>query len=1206
MKNIIKKITKCTAILTMLVMIIQALPQMPAFAISEKTELLNLDFNNTSFPQSQAESRAFNDFYCEYPSYESYTVNFENVDFINSKKYYDVNNGSAGAGYYMSYGYKHFGKTEDKNGGAALSFHKYDGNSKAWGENQRTTGLIIPFTDGGTITEGRVTVEFDAGKMNSVGAQNQDVFTFGFHDANNEITVFDKENAWSNSTAFMELGDYYETATLVYKPRGISGGYSYYFSNLGNAPVYGENCLWPENCATIQGNNNIVRHYKIDLDLDSGIYDIYQNNIQIAENLKLPEKENLPAYDAFVVGAGWSSIDYVNMETSYLYLDNVKVTNILNTDKDRTCAAVWLNRESWSASGGITAEFEEGSGSFEITEYGCKLGAERGTEEAILGSNGGNIGFNINSSVSFPESSSWKFHGAKKWVTFNADICYYDIGYGGFFFQYDSYSGVKNIFVQCQNTKTYKYARFKLYDARFDGQASGYDCRIVTHDKELMPYADYNASPEPVYIYWLKIYSDNHFSSYNINAAGENAGNVFYEGDEIKFNISYTPFDSNTYTNLTATYSVYLPERGDEYLEWEETIDTANTGSEKPAYSVQKPLRQITKKVTMNGINGYDEVTFDELPFGIYVLKTDITADYGTKPKKMRMSKLTDFSYSKKALPNSHFGINTHYDDYVFNNGQMEYLYDENDIDNQISLAKNAGFGMIRTGLRWSDIQKQKNGEYVMPDIIKYGFRALRDNGIIGLCNFIQSNANGYGSNWDGEDCLGNTNDEIEEFGKFVSFAAGELGEYTKHYSILNEFDLTSAKGESGDQYDAPTYNEYAALLKEAYTSVKNIIPDAWIDAGNIADDPSWQFNGYPGKYTWDTKFYNRNVSDYFDSVSYHRYDSLMIYGPEGRDLTGFTKYGKSQVDKYAPGKKMWVTEIGWPARNRQDVPRYYSHRRIGAYRNTTFEKQAEFYPRSLAMYADRSAVDMFMFYEFQDDREDPFSFEENFGIVHSSFYRTPWAAKPAYVSTAAFNSIAGNVIKSEIMEKNPEYGSSYTSLNPVVYKLTNDMGREIYCLWKTEGSSGNDTYMVDTGCDYALVYDLYGNIIDNIHGGVANVELTTGIKYVVGADYPVNSMKAVSGDREIKSIADITDGDYISLLYTQAAPENPDVTIICASYMGNKLKKVYSVQNYVYKDGGLSVKVSPDNIGEIDKIKFFAFEADGSLTPKMPCLEIK
>lgn len=281
---------------------------------------INMNFNGTAFPTDPASSKAFTDFYVEYPQQTS--NNSIASDFADAKAYLDN-----GDGYYMGYNYRILKAVDDGNGGKALDFHR-DDLSRAhnyWSQSatktgQYTYGLVIPFSNGKSVNSGKINIEFDGGKVGSV---NADAYTIGLRDKNNPVTVFDKNSAWSNSTALFTFGDYYETATIIYKPQGRSAGYSYYAMNKGNAPS-ATTALWPENPDSVQKNNG-VRHYKIELDLDTKTYDIYQDSVKIGTSLSLPEITNAAEYDAFVIGCG---MDYRNESVSKTFsfqLDNLVV-----------------------------------------------------------------------------------------------------------------------------------------------------------------------------------------------------------------------------------------------------------------------------------------------------------------------------------------------------------------------------------------------------------------------------------------------------------------------------------------------------------------------------------------------------------------------------------------------------------------------------------------------------------------------------------------------------------------------------------------------------------------------------------------------------------------------------------------------------------------------------------------------------------------
>ena len=348
-------------------------------------------------------------------------------------------------------------------------------------------------------------------------------------------------------------------------------------------------------------------------------------------------------------------------------------------------------------------------------------------------------------------------------------------------------------------------------------------------------------------------------------------------------------------------------------------------------------------------------------------------------------------------------------------------------------------------------------------------------------------------------------------------------------------------KGLQGDAYDAPTAEIYAKLVKAASDAIKKEDSGAWINSGCMGQDPTWQYVGWKGQYTWDRRYLTalKGIdADAADSVSYQRYDSFMRFGPEGKDLMGVALYGRKLLDEIGIDKKLWITECGYPARERK-----LNLTGEDAYRNTNYQKQAEYISRLLALYASDEKVDKLLLYEMQDDREDPFSSEENYGLIHSAFYRTPWAAKPSYIAVAAFNSIAGKTVKSESLGAEVKYSEDYTEyykFHPIIYKLTDDAGRETLCVWST---GEEELCTVSTGKAYAVVYDMYGNAVEEALGGTVTLTASEDMKYVVG--YDSAEIYAEKSGRRLTDIKSIFDGDEIFIKYMQQNDYHYDPKVI-------------------------------------------------------------
>lgn len=325
--------------------------KMTRYSTAEMYPLIDMDFDDTVFAENGSDSVAFNDFWCEYQAYAPQTSNYTGTDFIDAKKYLEVAGEDATPGYYKQYDFRYTSTVDDGNGGQALNVHRYDldKSSKWWGDHA-TMGLIIPFENGKSVETGKLTIEFDGGKP---AGMNYDLFTIGLHDKNNEITTWDKNSAWTNSTALFGFGNYNYDATLIFKPMGRSATYGYTFVN--NYPS--EQLLWPDDISV--SANNGINHYRVELDIDAKTYDVFRDDVRIGSGLTLPETENDPSFDAFVIGSAFGNDSWEPNDTDNLgfVIDNLTVstTEISQEPDDPEMSGTFSD-----SSDGLYFEFNDG------------------------------------------------------------------------------------------------------------------------------------------------------------------------------------------------------------------------------------------------------------------------------------------------------------------------------------------------------------------------------------------------------------------------------------------------------------------------------------------------------------------------------------------------------------------------------------------------------------------------------------------------------------------------------------------------------------------------------------------------------------------------------------------------------------------------------------------------------------------------------
>ena len=357
-----------------------------------------------------------------------------------------------------------------------------------------------------------------------------------------------------------------------------------------------------------------------------------------------------------------------------------------------------------------------------------------------------------------------------------AEITYYDGGFGGFSLNYDSRSGGKSQFVQLQNSGEWKTKTFYLYDARFANGVYADDFRIETSS------GVYGTSEEPVVIGGVTVTKSEKSAPLDISVSTGKTGNIFFEGDNIKFDVSYTDITGGSFI-FRVDYEV------EDY--------SGNV------------VKTKSKSVSANP-SANDSVTFTNLPYGVYTLNVKVSG--GGAEQEYR----AEFSHARKAdKTNYHFGTNIHYDDDI---------YDKNDIKAMSDLIKNSGFGFVRSSLRWWQWEPQK-GVYTVPENVLYANQyidsiGLEMLGIVYIDNPAITSHPYYVMN----------EEQLEAFRDYCEFAASELSGYTDYFCMLNEINLDGGYVNNEE--------EYVEIAKKGYEGIKAGNENAFINGGSLA---GWQ-----------------------------------------------------------------------------------------------------------------------------------------------------------------------------------------------------------------------------------------------------------------------------------------------------------------------------------------------------------------------------
>lgn len=334
-----------------------------------------------------------------------------------------------------------------------------------------------------------------------------------------------------------------------------------------------------------------------------------------------------------------------------------------------------------------------------------------------------------------------------------------------------------------------------------------------------------------------------------------------------------------------------------------------------------------------------------------------------------------------------------------------------------------SGFGAIRDEFLWRDYEKEKGVFEFLPEWERYLGDAER-NGLKMLTIL------GFGNPLYGGETDMPTGGALEHFDNYVRQLVSFLGDRCNLYEMWNEPNLV---GFSKDQ----SPENYIPALKVASEAIRSINSRARIAAPGLSGE----------SLPWIERFLQLGGGEYIDYISFHPY--LWIKGPDDGEYIGKLNGVKTLINKYCPELKMIVSEMGW------------------ASNSCTFSRkiQAEFQAKVLAISAAVPEMEQYYMYEYQDSGISLSDLERNFGAVEYWEAETPYAAKPSFLSFAAYNCLTEG--------KRPKCLRSDDDLYLFVFETDN---ANLLMLWsprETERRIDISDFNVDA------VYDINGNETD-------------------------------------------------------------------------------------------------------------------------------
>ena len=476
------------------------------------------------------------------------------------------------------------------------------------------------------------------------------------------------------------------------------------------------------------------------------------------------------------------------------------------------------------------------------------------------------------------------------------------------------------------------------------------------------------------------------------------------------------------------------------------------------------------------------DVTLSNLPFGVYELKVSIADN------QIKQDKVIDFSYSLRApSSNMRFGTNVHFD---WN------AYDDASIKGIADLVKSAGYGFVRTSHRWNEMETVK-GQYKLTHNIEYANSYLSSIGIRMLAIITQENPL-----YDQYPYWLQSVDKRKAYADYCSFLVNALKKYTHYFCSPSELNRYNG------QYRQDNYTDFFNIVKDAYPAIKKADPNAYIVSGGLA--------GYQKEY--NQHLFDLGILNYCNAYSMNIYEH--VAGPETwysnypeLDIYSNTMNFNREVKQADPKQEAWISETGWTTRltnaneklTRKQLPWCISEK-----------DQARWYARSFMVNSDPNQIDKVFHYSFVNNYVGYFDPEDNYGIIHSHNYRTPFSAKPAYITTAAFNSIVGEA------RYLGDFADGDVSVNKDHYAfmfLRKDKKR-VMCYWQKDQGMLIDQspkeYTYNCNSPYLEIYDMYGNCktVDNSkheYKGIFSEEPV----YIMGVDSPTGIVSPACNTRK-------------------------------------------------------------------------------------------
>lgn len=409
------------------------------------------------------------------------------------------------------------------------------------------------------------------------------------------------------------------------------------------------------------------------------------------------------------------------------------------------------------------------------------------------------------------------------------------------------------------------------------------------------------------------------------------------------------------------------------------------------------------------------EVVLDFLQFGVF----SVVAEISNETLKFRSSDVDKFALIKESkFLSDKFGACNH------------FAWNQPSRDPAIvfPLMKKAGIGWTRDEILWKDYETEKGVYSLKPHHERFLTLSAQNDikTLLILCfgNELYTKTN---------NSVPITDEELEAFGKFCYNLVKDTKGRVFAFEYWNEFDHHTV---------GVDYKYYAPLARTTYENLKKGNPEA-IAVGITAAGTGLSLI----KTAFDSGSY-----EHMNDVSYHLYPSG---SPEKAKVGDDSRSIRELINQYPGGSdmKIWLTEMGWNSA---------THGKNVA---------AKYLCKEYVIQMEKELVERMFWYDMVDDQEDVTYTEATFGMLERFHPKNKYRflAKPAYVATAAMNSILGTpVFRSKLMLDND---TTYA------YRYVREQdGIDTAVLWNSDHKV---LKTFNFGSDDVKFYDMYGNEIE-------------------------------------------------------------------------------------------------------------------------------